>query len=153
MEDKICKGVYEATMKELEAGWITGPISPDRLDERAVCTRRFGVIQHSTESNGDRVEKVRPMDDFTESLVNLTNGTRESIIIHGVDFIIAGLSHRLNLCRSMNCLSDLKAKTVDLRKAYKQLPISLESLNDSLLCVREPSSGKPQIFNCRHLQV
>ena len=95
MEDNIRKGVYEATMKELEAGWITGPICPDQLDERAVCTRRFGVIQHSTESNGDRVEKIRLVDDYTESLVNLTNGTRESVVIHGVDFIIAALSHRL----------------------------------------------------------
>ena len=151
MEDNVCKGVYEATMKELEAGWITGPICPDQLDERAVCTRRFGVIQHSTESNGDRVEKIRPIDDFTESLVNLTNGTRESIVIHGVDFIIAALSHRLNLCRAANRAPDLRAKTVDLRKAYKQLPISLDSLNDSFLCVKEPSSGKPLIFNCRVL--
>ena len=151
MEDSICKGVYEATMKELEAGWITGPIRPEQLDERAVCTRRFGVIQHSTESNGDRVEKIRPIDDFTESLVNLTNGTKESIVIHGVDFIIAALSHRLNLCRDANRVPDLKAKTVDLRKAYKQLPISLASLNDSFLCVKEPSSGKPQIFNCKVL--
>ena len=64
----VCKGVYEATMKELEAGWITGPICPEQLDGRAVCTRRFGAIQHSTERNGDRVEKIRQIDDFTESL-------------------------------------------------------------------------------------
>ena len=76
MDAKIRKGVYEATMKELDAGWITGPIPMCQLDEFSVCTRRFGVIQHSTESNGDRVEKVRPIDDFTESLVNLTNGAR-----------------------------------------------------------------------------
>ncbi len=151
MEDNICRGVYEATMKELEAGWITGPICPEQLDEKAVCTRRFGVIQHSTESNGDRVEKIRPIDDFTESPVNLTNGTRESIVIHGVDFIIAALSHRLNLCRAAHRVPDLRAKTVDLRKAYKQLPISLDSLNDSFLCVKEPSSGKPLIFNCKVL--
>ena len=87
------------------------------------------------------MEKIRPIDDFTESLVNLTNGTRESIVIHGVDFIIAALSHRLNLCRAASRVPDLKAKTVDLRKAFKQLPISLDSLND----------GKPQIFNCKVL--
>ena len=151
MEENVCKGVYEATMKELEAGWITGPICPEQLDGRAVCTRRFGVVQHSTESNGDRVEKIRPIDDFTESLVNLTNGARESIVIHGVDFILAALSHRLNLCRAANRVPDLRAKTVDLRKAYKQLPISLDSLNDSFLCVKEPSSGKPLVFNCKVL--
>ena len=67
------------------------------------------------------------------------------------DFIIAALSHRLNLCRAANPVSDLKAETVDLRKAYKLLPICLDSLNDSFLCVREPSSGKPQIFNCKVL--
>lgn len=122
-----------------------------QLDELAVCTRRFGVIQHSTESNGDRIEKVRPIDDFTESLVNPTNGTKESIVIHGVDFIIAGLAYRLRLRRKRGVSHDLKAKTVDLRKAYKQLPISLQSLNDAYLCVQDPDSGKPQIFSCRTL--
>lgn len=151
MDEKICKGVYEATLKELEAGWLTGPIPLSHLDDLAVCTRRFGVIQHSTDSNGDRIEKVRPIDDFTESLVNLTNGTKESIVIHGVDFIIAGLAYRLRLCRNKGVTHDLQAKTVDLRKAYKQLPISVESLNDSFLCVKEPDSGKPRIYNCKTL--
>ena len=79
------------------------------------------------------------------------NGARESIVIHGVDFILAALSHRLNLCRAASRVPDLRAKTVDLRKAYKQLPISLDSLNDSFLCVKEPSSGKPLVFNCKVL--
>ena len=34
MEDNICKGVFEATMKELEAGWITDPICSEQLDEK-----------------------------------------------------------------------------------------------------------------------
>ena len=72
MDASICRGVYEATMAELEAGWLVGPIDVTSLNPRSVCTRRFGVEQKSTSPSGETVAKVRPIDDYTESLVNLT---------------------------------------------------------------------------------
>ncbi len=115
------------------------------LNPRSVCTRRFGVDQWET------ARKIRPIDDYTESLVNLTNVSRESIVVHGVDFIIAGVMHRLDLCRKGGVSHNLLTKTVDLRRPYKQLPVSVASLEDSYLCVKNPSSGEPQIFHCRVL--
>ena len=46
----------------------------------------------------------------------------------------------------MGLRKSLVAKTVDLRKAYKQLPIASSSASDAFLCVLEPTSGCPQIF-------
>ena len=54
-------------------------------------------------------------------------------------------------CKPCSRVPDLKAKIVDLQKAYKQLLISLDSLTDSFLCVKEPSSSELLIFNCKVL--
>ena len=153
MEEDIKKGVYEATMKEVEQGWLEGPFEAKTLNPRSVLTRRFGVKQTSTSQDGSRVEKVRPIDDFTESLVNLTNGSQESIVVHGVDFIVASIRYRLsntNGCRE-GTGSQLLAKAIDLRKAYKQLPVSACSLEDSFLGVVNPSSNKFEVYRCNVL--
>lgn len=121
------------------------------LNPRSVCTRRFGVEQKSTNPSGEAVVKIRPIDDYTESLVNLTNGSQESISVHGVDFIVSGIAHRMDLCRTSGISPDLLTKTVDLRKAYKQLPVSEASLEDSYLCGKDPVSGDPKLFQCRVL--
>ena len=121
------------------------------LNPRSVCTRRFGVEQKSTNPSGEVVVKIRPVDDYTESLVNLTNGSQESISVHGVDFIVSGIGHRMDLCRTSGISPDLLTKTVDLRKAYKQLPVSEASLEDSYLCGKDPVSGDPKLFQCRVL--
>lgn len=119
MDEEITKGVYEATIKELEQGWLCGPIDPKDLGPQSIVTQRFGLKQSSTESDATRVFKVRPIDDFTESLVNLTNGSDESIAVHGVDFIVASICARMNMLERLGLPSNLQAKTVDLRKVYK----------------------------------
>ena len=78
MDEEITKGVCDATIKELEQGWLRGPIDPKALGPQSIVTRPFGVKQSSTESDGSRVVKVRPIDDFTESLVNLTGQMKAS---------------------------------------------------------------------------
>ena len=94
MDDDVCQGVYDATLKEVEQGWLEGPISPSDLGDACSVRRRFGVKQFSTEADGSRVCKIRPIDDFTESLINLTNGSEECIVVHGIDFILAGIAYR-----------------------------------------------------------
>ena len=122
MDEEITKGVYEATIKELEQGWLCGPIDPKDLGPQSIVTQRFGLKQSSTESDATRVFKVRPIDDFTESLVNLTNGSDESIAVHGVDFIVASICARMNMLERLGLPSNLQAKTVDLRKVYVETP-------------------------------
>ena len=68
MDEEKTQGVYDATIKELEQGWLRGPIGPKDLGPHSIVTRRFGVKQSSTESDGTRSVKIRPIDDFTESL-------------------------------------------------------------------------------------
>ena len=52
-ESLLDSGVYDATLKELDKGFLIGPVDLDTLPEGATLTRRFGVRQK---------EKIRPID-------------------------------------------------------------------------------------------
>ena len=145
-DTRVAQAVYDATIAERDRGWLEGPVDFDSLPKGAVLTRRFGVEQTSFDVNVGSVKKVRPIDDYTESLVNLTNSSTETINPHGIDTILAAAAYRVRKGRKMGLRESLVAKTVDLRKAYKQLPIAYASLPDAFLCVLEPTSGCPQIF-------
>ena len=138
----ISSEVYKITMEERDKGWLRGPFELGELPANAVLTRRFGVKQSSTLSDGSRTMKVRPIDDYSESLVNATNSCGEAIQPMSVDAILATLVYRDQMWGS----DRLVGKTIDLRKAYKNLPISVDSLEDAYLCVYSPVAGKPQAF-------
>ena len=142
----IAQAVYDATVAERDKGWLQGPIDFESLPPGAVLTRRFGVEQTSFDVNVGSVKKVRPIDDYTESLVNHTNSSSETINPHGIDTILAAAAYRVRRGRKLGLRESLAAKTVDLRKAYKQLPISSSSLPDAFLCVLDPASNWSQIF-------
>lgn len=54
--------VWQKTMSELERGWLVGPLDPEQVPDEYTLSRRFGVVQGP---------KVRCVDDFTRSSVNL----------------------------------------------------------------------------------
>lgn len=142
VEPEITEEVYKITMEERDRGWLRGPFSLDQLPQNAVLSRRFGVKQTSTMADGRRVSKVRPIDDFSESLVNSTNSCREAIQPMSVDAILAALAYRDHAWGR----EELRAKTIDLRKAYKNLAVSNEATEDAYLCVLCPTDRQPRAF-------
>ena len=64
-------------------GWLHGPYTEHELGDDYTVTRRFGVRQGS---------KIRPIDNYTESLVNQTTSAGEAISLHSTDVIAATLS-------------------------------------------------------------
>ena len=151
IDKDIAEAVYAATIEEVGKGWLCGPYGLEDLPNGASLTRRFGIMQSSSTSDGVQSKKIRPIDDFTESLINLTNSCEEKISIHGVDTIVSGIVKRLVLCGEVFGCNDLVAKAVDLRKAYKQLAISKDALKDAFLCVLNCNTSKPEAFQCRVL--
>ena len=151
IDKEIAEAVYATTIDEVNRGWLRGPYELNDLPAGASLTRRFGIMQSSSTSDGIQSKKVRPIDDFTESLINLTNSCEEKISIHGVDTIVSGIVQRLLLCSGRCEGNDLVAKAVDLRKAYKQLAISKDALQDAFLCVLNCKTSKPEAFQCRVL--
>eukprot|EP00435_Cladocopium_sp_Y103_P038892 s848_g10.t1 len=139
---EMCQEIYKSVLDECGRGWMRGPFSFSEIPHYAVLTRRFGVQQTSTLADGSRVSKFRPIDDFSESLINITNSCSETILPMGVDQICAALVKRMQLCPEV----PLVCKTIDLRKAYKNLPISEAALRDAYICVLSPTSGQPEAF-------
>eukprot|EP00435_Cladocopium_sp_Y103_P054063 s402_g17.t1 len=135
---ELDEGVYMATMKELDKGFLRGPVAPESLPPGATLTRRFGVVQGG---------KVRPIDDYKASLVNASVTQPEMVCLHSVDHI-AGLGAQLiraHAMRGKNVL--LLAKCWDLASAYKQVPLSEDAFKyDSFLVVFNPRTGKGEIF-------
>ena len=135
-------GLYEATLKEVEKGFLEGPICPASLPLGSTLTKRFPVKQKN---------KVRPIDDYKASLVNFAVTQSEGVTIHTIDHIAS-----MTACwmRSGSLSSDdpLVAKCWDLSDAYKQVPLSDNAFElDSYLAVYDPSSKGAKVFKQRVL--
>ena len=138
--------LWSKTLDEVSDGSLVGPLTQDQVDARHgagwVPVRRFGVVQSSA---GKR--KLRPVDDFSECKVNSAFGSADKVDLKALDEFVA-------MCRLWNraildpgmfsiALSDGQTleglvrpgwesagekfplvATLDLRSAYKQLPIS-----------------------------
>eukprot|EP00435_Cladocopium_sp_Y103_P032952 s285_g8.t1 len=139
---EMCQEIFDSTMEECQRGWMRGPFTFDELPARSVLTRRFGVQQSSTLADGSRVMKFRPIDDYSESLVNVTNACDETIQPMGIDQLSAALIRRIQVRPG----DQLRCKTIDLRKAYKNLPLAESALDDAYICVYSPKDGEPRAF-------
>ena len=160
------------TLKEVEAGSLEGPLTPEevscRFPDGWIPVRRFGVWQGS----GDK-SKLRPVDDFAEAEVNSAFAYVDKLDLRSVDTLAAMLRWWTEHCISTGpvtmCLSDgsrLEGKvhpawkdpkqrapllsTMDLRNAYKQLPLSPESRRFAI-CVLPGARGGVECFESQAL--
>lgn len=163
MDMELNKDVWEITMKEVEKGWLQGPLSDSQVKSLVgplyVVSPRFGLRQS---------DKVRPIDDMSISLVNSSFAASYSLELDGVDGIavlartMAGavtddgrvslkLSDGSSLEGSLHFSLDVTAartilgRTLDLDSAYKQLLVRQSSLWSSVLQVRD-CAGQPHLF-------
>ena len=75
----IASVVHKLTLEERDKGWLRGPIEVSAIPFDSIVTRRFGIKQSSTDVEKGKITKVRPIDDYTQSLANLTCGSTETI--------------------------------------------------------------------------
>ena len=139
VDHPLSEEIHSITMDEVKRGWLQGPIQTGDLPPAASVTRRFGI----TQSN-----KTRPIDDFSESLINQTTARSESITPQGLDFICAGLIFRMRDRAALGRASKPVIKTTDLRKAYKQLGLSNDGRLDAYIAVANPGSKKAEVYAC-----
>ena len=143
-------GVLKATQKELERGFIEGPIHPEDVPTNASLTHRFGVLQGVSEDG----PKVRPIDNYLSSQVNAAATQVEQVSVHTID-VVAGMLgcwlHEWFLAGRPSHSSPL-CKAWDLRTAYKQLPLSDASFElDSYFVIFNGSTGTSEIYRQRVL--
>ena len=159
----IREAVWKGTMEDVDRGWLTGPVTHEELVGKFgplyVVSRRFGLEQ---------ADKVRPIDDLSESLVNAAFGTSYKLELPGIDGVavlsrtmlesvsstgvvkiklstgkfLKGLLHpSLTVEQSRT----LVGRTLDLDSAYKQVLVSLDTMWTSVLAV-EDTAGEKQLF-------
>ena len=126
--------VWEKTIAERDRGWIVGPLEPSEVPDGYTLSRRFGVVQGP---------KVRCVDDFTRSSVNLAVQVTESPKPHTVDVLGALISETIKQCRGGGPWA---IRPFDLKDAYRQCGVSSSSTPHSHIVVRDPVANKARIF-------
>ena len=78
-DKEIDLSLLATTLKEVEKGFVQGPINKEELPAGSTLTgKRFPVKQKN---------KVRPIDDYKASLVNFAVTQNEGVTIHTIDHI------------------------------------------------------------------
>ena len=128
--------LFAKTREEVEKGWLEGPVSG--FDVRGRVSRRFAVVQS---------DKVRPVDNYSESQVNDAVTITNRCTVDGVDSIAATV---VAFVRDLH----LKGKkregvlgmTFDLKSAYRQLAVADGSLRWARLAVYNPHEQSTELY-------
>ena len=131
----------DLTKEEAEAkGWLEGPLEIPDIEERSggkwILVKRFHVVQRG---------KIRPIDDFSQCAVNDAFACCERVELRTLDELLWACIILVRHCKHMSAfeypLSDgailsgpvssgwgktdwsLRVGAIDLKSAYKQLPL------------------------------
>ena len=146
----IDRRVLKATKKELERGFVEGPIDLDCVPENATLTHRFGVIQGSDEDG----PKVRPIDNYLTSQVNAALTQVEQVSVRTIDVVAGMLGCWLNewFVNGRAEHSKPVCKAWDLRAAHKHLPLSDSSYElDSYFLIFNCETNAKEVYRQRVL--
>ena len=132
--------VWQKTLDEVAKGWLTGPLRDDQVPMDRPLSRRFGLRQ--------RHDKVRLIDDYSESGVNACVSVSESPSLHTVDVACASLMVWFSLCKEAKIDNDLVVRTLHLASAYRQVGLSERGQKFAFLRVYTPRTKKACFFKC-----
>ncbi|CAE7668743.1 ANKRD50 [Symbiodinium sp. CCMP2592] len=135
-DKEIDQLLWDKTMEEVQSGYLSGPYDFESLPKRCLVSSRFPLLQG---------EKLRPIDNYSSSLINDTVTVSEKPITHSIDEIALLINTLSSAARKKN-LNALYGKTADLKGAYRQLAVSDTSLDFSYLSVYDPAEEKPKLF-------
>eukprot|EP00435_Cladocopium_sp_Y103_P059286 s1864_g21.t1 len=162
---EVAVSVWEETLEQAaaEKGWVKGPFTAQQITERQgqhwIPSKRFGVRQGG---------KIRPVDDFSQYLINSTVTCHEKIDLEGIDNICAtarfflgaawdGSWWQMPTCDDVvtgsiskswpdgSCL-DLLGRCLDLKQAYKQLARHPDDSWAAVLAVLNPGDRQVYFF-------
>lgn len=164
--------LWQKTLAEVREGFLEGPLTEDELErrygDRWAPVRRFAVIQSS---NGRR--KLRPIDDYSENLVNGSFSYGDKLDLRALDEIIAICRFWIRAHTSQHqFFLDMevgpplvgrvhpawkgdswlpKLCTFDLHNAYRQFALDPNSRAFSVVALLDPSSAELGLFEGKAL--
>ena len=126
--------LWAKTKEEVDKGWLSGPHKDFPTAGRV--SRRFAVVQS---------QKVRPVDNYSESQVNDAVTITNRCTVDGVDTIAAAGAVYLQGMLSRGD-TDMLGRSFDLKSAYRQLAVSDDSLKWARLAVYDPHESATKLF-------
>ena len=156
--------MYKITLDEVEEGLMAGPFSREEIEEQVgdqwIAARRFGLKQEN---------KIRPIDNFAEYMVNDAFGSKEKVELLSVDHVVAwgrawlgAISEdgtflvKDNQGATWYCKAHtdwtreewrkLRGRITDLANAYKQVPASPKDKALGIIAVQDPDSFVVNLF-------
>ena len=138
-DDELARTTWESTLDEIEKQWVWRDVTSDMDD--VILAKRFGLQQKN---------KVRVIDDCTIGGYNKAFGTKEKLRVHAIDQLAAYLSW---LCTDLgdDIDDDIVGRTYDLRSAYKQFGVSVETRDLLRLLVWDSDQHKPCLLGINAL--
>ena len=152
LEDaEVARAVWDETLSQAadDKRWVIGPFTSSQITERLgrcwIPSRRFGVRQGA---------KIRPVDDFSQFLINSAVTCHEKIDLESIDHICATARHFLGAwdhdAGAQSWLSgsehELLGRCLDLKQAYKQLVRHPDDRWVSILAAACPDDGEVYFF-------
>ena len=115
------KALLDTTAEEVKMGFLEGPYNEEEMSVLLETNQwslnpRFVLFQGSS-------RKVRIIDDAKKSCVNEAFSSTVKLQLQDVDYVASMITSMAKEASSRGIALDLKGKTFDLSKAYKQLAV------------------------------
>ena len=136
-EPGFAEHLEETASEEVSLGFLEGPFSAADDVTEALGHPDWRVMRRFVIEQG---AKLRPIDDGLEAQLNAAYSSTIRLDLQDADYVIA-LALKLGEHASLGWVG----KTLDLSKAYKQLPI-LPAHRDLAVVFFRDRSGNPQYF-------
>ena len=165
--------LWDHTIADVEDGFLAGPFDTESAvrehlhSEQFVASRRFLIEQGTPEKR-----KFRAIDDYRQGGVNEAYNALEKLALFDVNCMTAVATYAAKvsdpagdvvvalgsgevLRDALHC--DFKGgvswmgRTLDLSKAYRQVPLSTASLPFGVVMVNDPSDGRVKYFAAQSL--
>ena len=134
---QVDQTLLDETMDEVAKGWARGPFRLDELEPDAVVSRRFPLQQSN---------KTQLIDDFSVSGINETCTVHNKVDLHMID-TLAALTNKFFLrCEELGADSTIRAKTFDLKSAYRQIPVKEEHLRYAYFSIYNCQKGHAEVY-------
>ena len=129
--------LWNKSQDEVKRGWLAKVDDvPDALTNGRI-SKRFPLRQGG---------KVRCIDNYSESQINDAITITSRLTVDGPDTIAAAAAETIKALQAKGASTKLKARALDLKSAYRQLPVADPSLKFARLSIFNPTSKKAECF-------
>ena len=136
-DKELDRELWNKSQEEVDKGWLAKVDDRQDAMNNGRISRRFPLRQGG---------KVRCIDNYSEGQVNDSITITSKVTVDGPDTVAAAAAETIKALQAEGKRTKLRARALDLKSAYRQLPIADSSLKFARLSIYNPESGKAECF-------